>query len=103
MSAETSTSGVKTLTIADAMGGSERKLILRVEPVYPETLKRLNIGGTVRLRVTIAPKGNVENVELLGGNPILGESAIAAVKQWIYATGHSRTAAELSVPFDPRR
>ncbi len=103
VSAETSTSGVKTLTIADAMGGSERKLILRVEPVYPETLKRLNIGGTVRLRVTIAPKGNVENVELLGGNPILGESAIAAVKQWIYATGHSRTAAELSVPFDPRR
>jgi TonB family protein len=101
--AETRTEDVKTLVVADAGSSAERKLIIRVEPEYPETLKRLNIGGTVRLLVTIAPKGNVEGVQLLGGNPILGESAIAAVKQWVYATGHSRTAAEVSIPFDPRR
>jgi TonB family protein len=103
VSPESSTEGVKTLVIVRAENGSERKLITRVKPDYPETLRRLSIGGTVRLQVTIAAKGNVENVQLLGGNPILGESAMAAVMQWVYAAGHSRTIAEVSVPFDAER
>jgi TonB family protein len=102
VSADTTTEGVKVLAIEDVGNGAERRLINRVDPEYPETLKRLNIGGTVRLRVTIAAKGNVENVELLGGNPILGESAISAVRQWVYTPKHSRTVAEVSIPFDSR-
>jgi outer membrane biosynthesis protein TonB len=54
------------------------------------------------LRVSISAKGNVEDVELLGGNPILGESAAAAVKKWVYAAGRSRTIAEVSILFDGR-
>lgn len=100
---ETSAEGVKTLAIAHNGDSAQRRLTTRVEPEYPETLKRLNIGGTVRLQVTIAPVGNVQNVELLGGNPILAESAISAVKQWVYAAGPSRTIVEVSIPFDPRR
>jgi TonB family protein len=103
VSAAFSVEGVKTLTIVDDRKHDARRLITRVEPDYPETLKRLNIGGTVRLQVTIAAKGNVENVELLGGNPILGESAMFAVKKWIYAGGHSRMLAEVSIDFDSRR
>jgi TonB family protein len=101
VSAETRTEGVKTLAIVSAGNGdAQRKLILRIEPEYPDTLKRLNIGGTVRLQVSIAAKGNVENVELLGGNPILGQAAISAVKQWLYAASHSRTVVQISIPFD---
>jgi TonB family protein len=92
--------GVKTLSIIRGGNSSQRKLITRVEPEYPETLKRLNIGGTVRVQVTIAAKGNVENVELLGGNPILAEAAIAAVRQWVYTPSHSETTAEVTIPFD---
>jgi len=103
VSADTSTEGVKILSVVNAGGSDQRRLITRVEPMYPETLKRLSIGGVVRLQVTIAAQGNVENVELLGGNPILGESAAAAVKQWVYTAGHSRTIADVSIPFDPRR
>jgi TonB family protein len=102
VSAEAGVDGVKTLAITDGRSPVERRVITRIEPEYPETLKRLNIGGIVRLQVTIAPKGNVENVQLLGGNPILGESAVAAVKQWVYATAPSRTRIEVSVPFNPQ-
>jgi len=42
----------------------------------------------------------VEQVELLGGNPILGESGAMAVKKWVYAAGRSRTFAEVSLQFD---
>lgn len=98
--AETATPGVKTLTVINGGSGAQRKLITRIEPVYPDTLKRLQIGGTIRLQVTIAPKGNVETVTLMGGNPILAEAAISAVKQWVYSTSHSRTTTEVDIPFD---
>ncbi|MGD0792729.1 MAG: TonB family protein [Terriglobales bacterium] len=99
VSSAASAQGVKTLAIGVPSSSAVRNLITRVEPDYPETLKRLNICGTVRLRVSISAKGNVEAVEILGGNPILGESATFAVKKWVYAAGRSRTIAEVSISF----
>jgi len=103
VSSAASAEGVKTLAIGVPSSNAERKLITRVEPDYPDTLKRLNIGGTVRLRVSISANGNVEDVELLGGNPILGESATFTVKKWVYTAGRSRTIAEVSILFDGQR
>ena len=103
VSAEAIGEDVKTLTIVRGGNGAQRRLITRVEPEYPDALKRLNIGGTVRLQLTIGPKGNVEAVKVLGGNPILGESAAAAARQWVYSASHSRTIEELSIPFGSHR
>jgi TonB family protein len=80
-----------------------RKLITKVEPEYPETLKRLYIGGTVRLEITISPAGAVQNATLLGGNPVLGQSAIVAVKKWKYEPSGSRIKTEVVLEFDPHR
>ncbi|MFZ1157646.1 MAG: TonB family protein [Candidatus Sulfotelmatobacter sp.] len=98
---DTTVNGVKTLLVIPAGNTAERRLLTSFEPKYPETLQRLGIGGTVRLALTVAPKGNVENVALLGGNPILAESAILAVKRWTYAVARSRSTIEVSIPFDP--
>src|SRR5205085_6793242 len=57
---------------------TERKIVKRVEPDYPETLKRLYIGGVVRVEAVVAPSGAVSETQLLGGNPILGQSAMKA-------------------------
>jgi TonB family protein len=94
---------VKTLTIADVAGNEERRLLARVEPGYPQALRERSIGGTVRLKVTIAANGIVENAELLGGNPILGDAAIVAVTKWKYSPAAARTTAVVSIPFDPQR
>ena len=51
VSAETIGEDVKTLTVRGG-NGAQRRLLTQVEPAYPDTLKRLNIGGTVRLRLT---------------------------------------------------
>jgi TonB family protein len=82
---------------------SNRTLITRVEPDYPETLQRLYIGGIVRLELTISANGNVQNSTLLGGNPILGQSAMTAVKKWKYAPAPSRTVTQVRFTFDPHR
>lgn len=92
--------GVKVLTVLASGRNADRKLLTRIEPEYPQTLKQLHIGGTVRLALTISPKGAVERVAILGGNPILAEAATKAAKQWIYAPASSRTTIEVSVPFE---
>lgn len=96
------TAGVKILAVAEGQQILERPLVSRVEPEYPETLQRLQIGGTVRLSVTISARGYVDSVQLIGGNAALAESAIRAVKQWVYAPGPSETTQEVRVPFIPR-
>lgn len=94
--------GVRVLLVLASGRNAARRLVTRVEPEYPQTLKQLHIGGTVRLAVTISPKGTVEGVELLGGNPILGEAAAKAAKQWVYTPASSRTTVEVTIPFESR-
>jgi len=47
--------------------------------------------------------GRIRELKLLGGNPILGDAAMAAVEQWVYSAGRSRTTTEVSIPFDAGR
>lgn len=82
---------------------SDRKVITRVEPEYPDALKRLYIGGVVRLEVEVAPSGVVKGAKLLGGSPILGQSCIKAVKQWKYAPAAADEVVTVKLEFDPHR
>jgi TonB family protein len=84
-------------------GASERKVITRVEPTYPPTLERLYIGGVVRLQVDVAANGTVESAQLIGGNPILGQAAIAAVKRWKYTPAKTKTRTVERLEFDPHQ
>jgi protein TonB len=56
----------------------------KVDPVYPWDAKVNHITGDVLLKAVIDRQGNIANLELLRGDPILAESAIKAVKQWKY-------------------
>jgi protein TonB len=82
---------------------TERKLITRVEPEYPETLKRLYIGGIVRVEVEVEPSGVVKSTKLLGGSPILGQSTMKAIKKWKYAPSGSVETLTVKIEFDSHR
>jgi len=82
---------------------AERKVVTRVEPEYPETLKRLYIGGVVRVEVVVNASGSVESMQLLGGNPILGQSAMKAIKQWKFAPGGGKSTFVVAQTFDPHQ
>jgi TonB family protein len=78
-----------------------RKLVHKIEPVYPQDLKRRSIGGVVKLDLKISAGGNVEKVEIVGGNPILADSAAQAVKKWQYAPASASSTMVLNVEFNP--
>jgi TonB family protein len=82
---------------------SDRRVVTRVEPDYPDALKKLYIGGVVRVEVQVAPNGSVRNIKLLGGNPILGQSTMKAVKLWKYAPAGTEETLTVKLEFDPHK
>ncbi len=88
---------------AQEQSPKERKLIARVEPEYPDTLKRLYIGGVVRVEVEVEANGTVKGTKLLGGSPILGQSTMKAIRQWKYAPAAADEIVTVKYEFDPHR
>ena len=68
-----------------------RKVLNRVNPAYPELARQLNVSGTVRIEVVIAPNGSVKSLKPLGGHPLLIQSASEALRKWRYAPGPETT------------
>jgi len=87
---------------AQKTDGTPRKLVFKENPLYPIMLKQAYIGGVVRLEIVISPKGKVDSISPLGGNPILVEAASTAVRKWKYVPADSETKAQVEFTFDPR-
>lgn len=58
----------------------------KVDAVYPAEALRDKVQGQVIIKVLIADTGEVENAEIVSGNPVLAVSALAAAKEWIFKT-----------------
>jgi TonB family protein len=67
-----------------AQGEMAELLISKVPAEYPAVPKRARIQGTVVLRVDVDKEGNVSNIQLISGHPLLAPAAIDAVRQWKY-------------------
>jgi protein TonB len=68
------------------VGGEIQKanLIYQVRPVYPILARQARIQGMVILAAVISPEGNVENLQVVSGHPLLIRAAVEAVTQWRY-------------------
>jgi TonB family protein len=62
------------------------KLIHKVNPIYPDEAKAAHTKGTVVLHVVLATDGTPKEVQLVSGDPVLGQAAVDAVRQWQYRT-----------------
>ena len=55
-----------------------------VKPNYPPLARQARIQGKVVLQAQISKEGNIINLQLISGHPMLAPAAIEAVKQWKY-------------------
>jgi hypothetical protein len=76
--------GTRRITI----GGNvqQAKLISQPKPVYPPLAKQAHISGIVHLQAVIGKEGNVIDLAVIDGHPLLITSAMDAVRQWVYKT-----------------
>ena len=67
-----------------SQGVMEASLIHSVQPDFPSIARAARISGRVELRASIGTDGVVRQMEVLSGNPLLVQAAVAAVRQWRY-------------------
>jgi protein TonB len=67
-----------------SQGVTEGRMIQRIEPKYPTLALAARIQGQVVLSAIIDKNGEIQNLTLVSGHPMLVPAAIAAVKQWRY-------------------
>ena len=80
----------------------ERKVLSKVAPTYPDLARKTNIHGAVKLGVVIAPDGRVESTKVVGGNPVLIQAVVDAVRKWKYEAGPQRTSEVVELKFSLR-
>ena len=81
---------------------SDRQVLKQETPEYPALLKKLKIGGTVKLSALVAADGTVKKTKINGGNPMLGEIACSAVGRWKFAPASASTSVPVEMTFDPK-
>jgi protein TonB len=68
------------------LGGNveEAKLMARIQPVYPVLAVQTRTQGNVILHAIIGKEGDVSELQVVSGHPLLVEAALGAVRQWRY-------------------
>lgn len=67
-----------------SQGVTKGLLVHRVEPAYPTLAKSARVQGEVVLNAIIDANGQIQNLQLVSGHPMLVPAAIAAVREWRY-------------------
>jgi protein TonB len=67
-----------------SQGVTKGLLVQKIEPQYPTLARSARVQGDVVLSAVIDTNGQITNLQLVSGHPMLVPAAIAAVKQWRY-------------------
>jgi TonB family protein len=68
----------------------EKRIVTKVEPVYPEAAWKAGLHGLVVMDAVIAPDGTVKRLRPVSGPDLLTQSATAAVQSWKFEPYLSR-------------
>jgi TonB family protein len=87
---------------AIAQGELTRKAKTKVAPTYPDLARRMNITGTVKVLVVVAPNGSLKDTKIVGGNPLLVNAAMDALKKWKFEPADSESTGTVEFKFQPQ-
>lgn len=79
-----------------------RRAKTKVQPVYPELARKMNLSGTVKIEVTVAPNGTVKDAHVAGGHPVLASAALDAAKKWRFEPAPTESTGIIDFKFEPR-
>lgn len=67
-----------------SQGVTQGMVTHKVEPTYPRLALTARVTGVVQLKAVISKDGDIKELQVVSGHPILVPAAIDAVKQWRY-------------------
>jgi TonB family protein len=93
--------GAAGLRAQDAQGEITRRVKTKVEAVYPQLARKMNITGTVKLDVVVSPNGTVKEAKVVGGHPVLAVAALDAVRKWRFEPSAVESSGIVNFKFEP--
>jgi len=79
-----------------------RRAKTKVQPAYPELARKMNLSGTVKIEVVVSPNGTVKDARVVGGHPVLANSALDAAKKWRFEPTSTESTGIIDFKFEPR-
>lgn len=79
-----------------------RRAKSKVQPMYPDLARKMNISGTVKIEVVVAANGNVKEAHVIGGHPVLATYALEAAKKWRFEPASGESTGVIDFKFEPR-
>jgi protein TonB len=79
-----------------------RRAKSKVQPAYPDLARKMNIAGTVKIEVVVAPNGTVKGARVVGGHPVLANAALDAAKKWRFEPAAAESSGVIDFKFEPR-
>jgi TonB family protein len=79
-----------------------RRAKTKVQPAYPELARKMNLVGTVKIEVVVAPNGSVKDARVVGGHPVLAGAALDAAKKWRFEPASAESSGVIDFKFEPR-
>ncbi len=79
-----------------------RRAKSKVQPQYPDLARKMNIAGTVKIQVVVAPNGAVKDAHVVGGHPVLATAALDAAKKWRFEPASTESSGVIDFKFEPR-
>ena len=85
----------------ETQGELVRRAKSKVQPVYPALARKMNITGTVKVQVVVAPNGAVKDAKVVGGHPLLANAALDAIKKWRFEPAAMESSGVVDFKFEP--
>ena len=77
-----------------------RKILVQTPAAYPTLARSMNIHGVVKLQAQVLPNGVVKKIDVVGGHPLLTQSAVTAVGHWKFEPASHETRESIEIKFD---
>ncbi len=91
------------LQAQDTQDEITRRVKSKVQAVYPELARKMNLTGTVKVAVVVAPNGTVKEAKVVGGHPVLANAALEAVRKWRFETAAGESSGIVDFKFEPHQ
>ena len=89
------------LSLAQDQPEGRRRIVDRAVPVYPDLARKMQIRGTVRVEVVVAPNGKMKSSQVIGGSPLLAKAAVDAIEKWKWTPAPQETKELIELNFHP--
>ena len=77
----------------------KRKVKSKIVPEYPPIARQMHLQGKVKIDVIVSADGHVISTKVLGGHPVLAQSAVEAVKKWRFEPAPKETTETIEMDF----